>query len=132
VSLTIGVDIGATKVLGGIVDPAGKVLEICRRPTPADDAAAARDVIIEVVRELSAGREVEAVASGRPAWSTRLARPRRGQPQFAVWRGRTDRCDGDRSRSGRRRRRGGSLQQDRLLAGNEAGLIGAADLARLR
>lgn len=63
-SLTIGVDVGATKVLGGIVDPAGKVLEICRRPTPADDAAATRDVIIEVVRELSAGREVEAVGIG--------------------------------------------------------------------
>ena len=64
VSLTIGVDIGATKVLGGIVDPAGKVLETSRRPTPADDAAATRDVIIEVVRKLAASREVEAVGIG--------------------------------------------------------------------
>jgi glucokinase len=64
VSLTIGVDVGATKVLGGIVDPAGQVLEICRRPTPAADAAAIRDVIIEVVRDLAGRREVEAVGIG--------------------------------------------------------------------
>src|SRR5215218_10199865 len=37
VSLTIGVDIGGTKVLGGIVGREGEVLAQARRPTPADD-----------------------------------------------------------------------------------------------
>jgi len=34
VSLTIGIDIGGTKVAAGVVDPAGKVLGRARRRTP--------------------------------------------------------------------------------------------------
>jgi glucokinase len=68
VSLTIGVDIGGTKVLGGVVDPLGQVVETCRRPTPADDVAATRDVIIEVVNELAAKHPVEAVGIGAAGW----------------------------------------------------------------
>jgi glucokinase len=68
VSLTIGVDIGGTKVLGGVVDAQGNVLQTSRRPTPADDVAATRDVIVEVVRELLAQHEVEAVGIGAAGW----------------------------------------------------------------
>jgi glucokinase len=68
VSLTIGVDIGGTKVLGGVVDPQGNVLQTSRRATPADDVAATRDVIVEVVRELVAKHEVEAVGIGAAGW----------------------------------------------------------------
>lgn len=67
-SLTIGVDIGGTKVLGGVVDPSGKVLETSRRSTPARDVAATRDVIVEVVRELASRHEVEAVGIGAAGW----------------------------------------------------------------
>jgi glucokinase len=68
VSLTIGVDIGGTKVLGGVVDPQGNVLQTSRRPTPANDVAATRDVIVEVVRELVGQHEVEAVGIGAAGW----------------------------------------------------------------
>jgi glucokinase len=68
VSLTIGVDIGGTKVLGGVVDSEGKVLETSRRPTPARDVAATRDTIVEVVRELAAKYDVEAVGIGAAGW----------------------------------------------------------------
>jgi glucokinase len=68
VGLTIGVDIGGTKVLGGVVDEDGKVLVTARRPTPAEDVAKTRDVIIEVVRELAEGREIEAVGIGAAGW----------------------------------------------------------------
>jgi glucokinase len=68
VSLTIGVDIGGTKVLGGVVSPDGKVLETSRRPTPADDVAAVRDTIVEVVHELAAKHQVEAVGIGAAGW----------------------------------------------------------------
>jgi glucokinase len=67
-SLTIGVDVGGTKVLGGIVDPSGNVLETSRRPTPADDGAATREVIIEIVQELAAKHEVEALGIGATGW----------------------------------------------------------------
>jgi glucokinase len=68
VTLTIGVDVGGTKVAGGVVDPAGKVLTQIRRDTPADDVAKTRDVIIEVVQELATGREIEAVGVGAAGW----------------------------------------------------------------
>jgi len=68
VGLTIGVDIGGTKVLGGVVDDGGTVLATTRRPTPADDVAQTRDVIVEVVRELAEGRQIEAVGIGAAGW----------------------------------------------------------------
>ncbi|NUO55946.1 MAG: ROK family glucokinase [Hamadaea sp.] len=66
--LTIGVDIGGTKVLGGVVDETGKVLATTRRPTPADDVARTRDVIVEVVRELAQDHQIEAVGIGAAGW----------------------------------------------------------------
>jgi glucokinase len=68
VSLTIGVDIGGTKVLGGVVDPLGNVIETERQPTPADDVAATRDTIVAVARELASKYNVEAVGIGAAGW----------------------------------------------------------------
>lgn len=67
-TLTIGVDVGGTKVAGGVVDDTGKVLVQARRDTPADNVAKTRDVIIEVVTELAAGREIYAVGIGAAGW----------------------------------------------------------------
>ncbi|WP_144121528.1 ROK family glucokinase [Catellatospora sichuanensis] len=67
-ALTIGVDIGGTKVLGGVVDPDGTVIATCRRDTPAGDVAATRDVIIDVVKDLSAEHTVDAVGIGAAGW----------------------------------------------------------------
>jgi glucokinase len=68
VTLTIGVDVGGTKVAGGVVDATGAVLAETRRETPAADVTGTRDVIIEVVNELAAGRTVEAVGIGAAGW----------------------------------------------------------------
>ncbi|MBV1852529.1 ROK family glucokinase [Catellatospora tritici] len=67
-ALTIGVDIGGTKVLGGVVDPDGTVIATSRRDTPAGDVAATRDVIIDVVKELSTDHAVDAVGIGAAGW----------------------------------------------------------------
>ncbi|MFF5071100.1 ROK family glucokinase [Micromonospora olivasterospora] len=67
-TLTIGVDVGGTKVAGGVVDDTGTVLAQTRRDTPADDVAKTRDVIIDVVTELATGRQVEAVGIGAAGW----------------------------------------------------------------
>jgi glucokinase len=37
--LTIGVDVGGTKIAGGVVDEAGKILSRTRRTTPSSDVA---------------------------------------------------------------------------------------------
>jgi len=53
-NLAIGVDIGGTKVLAGLVDERGEVLARARRPTPSRDPRAVERTIAEVVKELSA------------------------------------------------------------------------------
>jgi glucokinase len=68
VTLTIGVDVGGTKVAAGVVDDDGEVLVRTRRDTPADDVAKTRDLIVEVVSELAAGRQIEAVGIGAAGW----------------------------------------------------------------
>jgi glucokinase len=68
VTLTIGVDIGGTKVAGGVVDQDGEVVARTRRDTPADDVAKTRDLIIEVVAELAAAYPVTAVGIGAAGW----------------------------------------------------------------
>ncbi len=67
-TLTIGVDVGGTKVAGGVVDPEGAVSAQIRRDTPADDVAKTRDVIVEVVLELTRAHTVEAVGIGAAGW----------------------------------------------------------------
>ncbi|GAA1744337.1 ROK family glucokinase [Luedemannella helvata] len=67
-ALTIGVDIGGTKVLGGVVDAAGEVLAQARRDTPADDVSKTLDFIVEVVQELAAEHPVSAVGIGAAGW----------------------------------------------------------------
>jgi len=62
--LTIGVDIGGTKVAAGVVDPAGRILATTRRDTPADDPHRTEGVIADAIRELAADYEVVAVGLG--------------------------------------------------------------------
>ena len=68
-ALAVGIDIGGTKVAGGLVDGDGRVLARARRDTPhrSTSPAVVEDTIVEVVTELlggSAGREVAAVGIG--------------------------------------------------------------------
>lgn len=64
----IGIDIGGTKVVGGVVDSAGRVLVQTRCDTPAQDVTRTRDVIIDVVCELAAAHPVAAVGIGAAGW----------------------------------------------------------------
>lgn len=48
----MGVDIGGTKVAGGVVDEDGRILASTRRPTPTDHPAETMLAIADVVREL--------------------------------------------------------------------------------
>jgi len=62
--LTIGVDIGGTKVAAGVVDEEGTILASTRRDTPASDAARVTEVIADAVRELAAAHHPVAVGLG--------------------------------------------------------------------
>ncbi len=60
---TVGVDIGGTKVVAGVVDPDGKVIEHVRAQTPSrhESAQVVEDLIADLVRDLSTRHEVHAV-----------------------------------------------------------------------
>jgi glucokinase len=63
-TLTIGVDIGGTKVAAGVVDEGGRIVATALRPTPSDDPKQTEEVIADVVRELRASHDVDAVGLG--------------------------------------------------------------------
>ena len=68
-TLTIGVDVGGTKVAGGVVDEHGTVLATNRRDTPAEDPAGTRDTIVEIAAELAAQfPAATAIGIGAAAW----------------------------------------------------------------
>ncbi len=58
----IGIDIGGTKIAGALVDDEGEILLEERRPTPAGDAEAIVDTVVEMIGRLSLGHEV--IAAG--------------------------------------------------------------------
>jgi glucokinase len=67
-ALTIGVDIGGTKVAAGVVDEEGVILTRLRHDTPAADSAAVVEVIVALITELAAAHEIEAVGLGAPGF----------------------------------------------------------------
>ena len=66
--LTIGVDVGGTKVLAGVVDESGQILETGRQSTPQTHPEAIADVIAGLVSTLRQRHEVEAVGIGAAGW----------------------------------------------------------------
>jgi glucokinase len=63
-ALTIGVDIGGTKIAAGVVDEDGHIVENLLRPTPAESPDKVADTIAEAVLELAGRHDVEAVGLG--------------------------------------------------------------------
>jgi glucokinase len=62
--LSIGLDIGGTKIAGGLVDPSGQLPASARRATPARDPQLIAVAAGDIVRELVAGAEGDVVAVG--------------------------------------------------------------------
>ncbi len=63
-SLTIGVDVGGTKVAAGVVDQQGNIIEKLKLSTPAASPAGTAEVIGDAVLELLGRHQVEAVGVG--------------------------------------------------------------------
>jgi glucokinase len=61
----IGLDIGGTKIAGGVVTESGRILDRTRVPTPPDDQAATLAALLDVLGELRARNPgVEAIGLG--------------------------------------------------------------------
>lgn len=61
--LTIGVDIGGTKIAAGVVDEEGAILDTSTVPTPSTPEGVI-DAIADAVRTVSSGHDIEAVGIG--------------------------------------------------------------------
>jgi glucokinase len=71
VTLTCGIDVGATKILGGAVDEAGTVVEELWARSPATDVEAIEDAIAGLVNELASRHEVASVGVGAAGYIDR-------------------------------------------------------------
>jgi glucokinase len=62
--LACGIDVGGTKIAGGVVDEQGTILEELRVESPATDASAIEQAIEGLVGELRSRHDIEAVGVG--------------------------------------------------------------------
>ncbi|OIJ24681.1 ROK family glucokinase [Nocardioides luteus] len=62
--LSCGVDVGGTKILGGVVDHDGNIIEDHRVESPAKSPEAIEAAIVEVVQELKTKHPIECVGIG--------------------------------------------------------------------
>lgn len=63
-SMTIGVDIGGTKIAAGLVDDEGNILRVLRKPSPARHAKSVVETVLTLVGRLRADCEVVAIGVG--------------------------------------------------------------------
>jgi glucokinase len=64
----IGIDIGGTKIAGGLVSEDGTIVRQERRPTPAGDGEAIIDAVVEIVQSLRADGEIAGVGVAAPGF----------------------------------------------------------------
>jgi glucokinase len=67
-SLTIGVDVGGTKVAAGAIDEQGRIIEKLRRATPSASPERTALVIAETVTELLTRHQADCVGVGAAGW----------------------------------------------------------------
>jgi glucokinase len=86
-SYTVGVDVGGTKVLGGVVDDQGNVVKTSRRDTPHEGGAALTATIADVARELAAEYEVARVGVSAAGFVSSDRKTMLATPNIAGWNG---------------------------------------------
>ena len=67
-TLSIGVDVGGTKVLGGVVNEKGEILKTLREDTPKEGGSAVTKVIADVVLKLSQEFNIHTVGVAVPGY----------------------------------------------------------------
>ncbi len=85
--LAIGVDIGGTKVLGGVVDLNGSILRTFREDTPRDGGDALNQVIAHVVVELLTTHKTEHIGISAAGLVSSDRQTMLGAPNIKDWDG---------------------------------------------
>ena len=84
---TIGVDVGGTKVLGGVVNQDGAVLKTARRDTPREGGAALTQAIADVAKELMVDFSVDSVGVSAAGFVSSDRKTMLATPNIAGWNG---------------------------------------------
>jgi len=84
---TVGIDIGGTKVLGGVVDESGAVIRRARRDTPAEGGVALTQAIADVALELMKDEEIESVGVSVAAFISADRKTILATPNIKDWNG---------------------------------------------
>jgi glucokinase len=86
-SYTIGVDVGGTKVLGGVVDELGTVVKTARRDTPREGGAALTQAIADVAKELMSEFTIDSVGVSAAGFVSSDRKTMLATPNIAGWNG---------------------------------------------
>jgi glucokinase len=84
---SIGVDVGGTKVLGGVVDELGAVLKTARRNTPREGGSALTQAIADVAKELMADFTIDSVGVSAAGFVSSDRKTMLATPNIAGWNG---------------------------------------------
>ena len=84
---TIGVDVGGTKVLGGVVDESGSVVKTARRDTPREGGPALTQAIADVAQELMGQFTIDSVGVSAAGFVSSDRKTMLATPNIAGWNG---------------------------------------------
>jgi len=84
---TIGIDVGGTKVLGGVVTESGEILATTRRETPREGGRALTQVIAEVAIELMELYPVSSIGVSAAGFISSDRETVLATPNIAAWNG---------------------------------------------
>ena len=86
-SYTIGIDVGGTKVLGGVVDANGKILATARKDTPRQGGRALTQTIADTALELMAEHSVTSIGVSAAGFVSSDRKTMLATPNIADWNG---------------------------------------------
>ncbi len=86
-SYTIGIDVGGTKILGGVVDEEGNVITTARKDTPRQGGVALTQTIADVAKELLTQYTVTSVGVSAAGFVSSDRKTMLATPNIADWNG---------------------------------------------
>lgn len=85
--LTIGIDVGGTKILGGVVDESGAVLATARTDTPRQGGKVLTQAIADIARELLDQHEAASIGVSAAGFVSSDRKTMLATPNIADWNG---------------------------------------------
>ena len=86
-SFALGIDVGGTKVLGGVVDNSGVIVKTARRDTPREGGLALTQTIAAVAKDLMEEFDVDAVGVSAAGFISSDRKTMLATPNIAGWNG---------------------------------------------